>query len=211
MPCPEVVIFDIGNVLIEWRPERFYDSIMPTAERKRMFAEVDLHAMNDRIDRGGNFRQVIQQTADTTPEFRDQILLWHDNWLDLATPAIDRSVNLSRALRAKNIPTCILSNIGRETYALAEGKYPFLAEFNTHFLSGHMETIKPEGEIYQQVEETLASSPDRFLFADDRQDNLDVAQARGWQTHLFTTPEGWAQALVDCGLLTRKEAGITPA
>jgi FMN phosphatase YigB (HAD superfamily) len=31
---PQAVIFDIGNVLIEWQPERFYDSLMPRAERE---------------------------------------------------------------------------------------------------------------------------------------------------------------------------------
>ena len=38
---PQAVIFDIGNVLIEWQPERFYDSVMPRAEREALFAEVD--------------------------------------------------------------------------------------------------------------------------------------------------------------------------
>ena len=53
MPRPEAVIFDIGNVLIEWRPERFYDRLIGQARRRALFAEVDLHAMNDRIDRVG--------------------------------------------------------------------------------------------------------------------------------------------------------------
>mgnify|MGYP000753670258 CR=1 FL=1 len=25
---PEAVVFDIGNVLIEWQPERFYDRVI---------------------------------------------------------------------------------------------------------------------------------------------------------------------------------------
>ena len=25
---PEAVVFDIGNVLIEWQPERFYDAVI---------------------------------------------------------------------------------------------------------------------------------------------------------------------------------------
>ena len=50
---PQAVIFDIGNVLIEWQPERFYDREIGEARRRALFAEVDLHGMNDVIDRGG--------------------------------------------------------------------------------------------------------------------------------------------------------------
>jgi 2-haloacid dehalogenase len=205
---PEIVLFDIGNVLIEWQPERYFDSIMPTTDRKRMFATVDLHAMNDKIDRGGEFREVIYETADLHPEFRDQIRNWHDNWLALATPEIPKTVALNRALRANGIRTAILSNIGRETHKIAAQHYAFLTEFDQHFLSGHMGSIKPEPEIYQQVETTYALPSDRLFFTDDRVDNIASANARGWQTHHFTGPDGWAKALVDHDLLTKQQAGI---
>lgn len=38
----KAVVFDIGNVLIKWNPERFYDARLGVAERKRLFAEVPL-------------------------------------------------------------------------------------------------------------------------------------------------------------------------
>ena len=85
---PQAVVFDIGNVLIEWRPERFYDTVMAPADRARMFAEVDLHGMNDLIDRGAPFRETIYDTAEAYPQWRDMIRLWHDNWIDMASPAI---------------------------------------------------------------------------------------------------------------------------
>ena len=37
----KAVVFDIGNVLIEWQPERFYDAEIGRARRERLFAEVD--------------------------------------------------------------------------------------------------------------------------------------------------------------------------
>lgn len=208
MTRPEIVLFDIGNVLIEWQPERYFDTIMPVAERKRMFATVDLHAMNDRIDRGGNFRETIYETAAKHPEFTSQIRLWHDDWLKLATPEIPKSAALNRALRARGISTAILSNIGLATHNIAANHYPFLTEFDQHFLSGPMGCIKPEPDIYQQVEAACDLPPDRLLFTDDRLENIQAAEARGWQTHHFCSPDGWAQALVNQGLLTPKEAGI---
>ena len=31
---PAAVVFDIGNVLIEWQPERFYDSVIGEERRR---------------------------------------------------------------------------------------------------------------------------------------------------------------------------------
>jgi len=38
----EAVVFDIGNVLLEWYPEQFYDRKIGTDRRKQLFSEVDL-------------------------------------------------------------------------------------------------------------------------------------------------------------------------
>jgi 2-haloacid dehalogenase len=48
--------------------------------------------------------------------------------------------------------------------------------------------------------------PEALLFVDDRTDNIEAAAARGWQTHVFTTPQGWADRLVAEGLLTTDQA-----
>ncbi|WP_420859658.1 HAD family hydrolase [Marivivens marinus] len=202
----EAVIFDIGNVLIEWQPERFYDAAVGAARRRAMFAAVDLHGMNDRIDRGENWRMVVEETAATYPEFATEIMLWHDRWIDMASPAIDHSIRLMRALRRAGVPVFALTNFGKETFARASLDYPFLEEFDRAFVSGHMGVIKPEPRIYELVEEGCGIAPDRLLFTDDRAENIDAAAARGWQTHLFTGPDIWADRLVAENLLTREDA-----
>ena len=106
----QAVIFDIGNVLIEWNPERFYDAQIGEERRRAMFAAVDLHAMNDRIDEGGLFRETIYQTAASYPEWETQIRWWFDHWIDMASPRIDGSVALLRALRTKGVPVFALTN-----------------------------------------------------------------------------------------------------
>ena len=99
MTRPQAVVFDIGNVLIEWNPERYYDSQLGEAERRRLFAEVDLHGMNEQIDAGGLFRETVYDLADRTPAWAAQIRWWHDRWIDRASPRIDHSLALLRALR----------------------------------------------------------------------------------------------------------------
>ncbi|MGP6087809.1 HAD family hydrolase [Antarctobacter jejuensis] len=202
----QAVIFDIGNVLIEWQPERYYDAKIGEDRRRAMFAELDLHGMNDIIDRGGDFRQTVYDWAQKTPAWAAEIRLWHDDWLEMAKPAIPRSVRLLRALRAKGHAVHALTNFGIGTWTIATPAYDFLNEFDHAFVSGHMGVIKPEARIYEMVEEHLGLPGEALLFADDRADNIAAAEARGWNGHLFTGPDGWADRLVAEGLLTESEA-----
>ena len=206
MPDVNAVIFDIGNVLIEWQPERFYDSVIGPDRRRAMFAAIDLHGINDVVDRGGHFRDTIHAAADANPDWRDEVLMWHDRWIDMATPTIDHSVRLLRALRAQGVPVFALTNFGIQTFEIAEPVYPFLGEFDRRYISGHMGVIKPEPQIYEMVEQDCGLDPATLLFADDRIDNINAAAARGWQVHLFDGPQGWADRLVSAGLLTKEAA-----
>ena len=202
----QAVVFDIGNVLIEWQPERFYDAEIGADRRKAMFAEVDLHGMNDVVDRGGHFRDTVYATAEDYTHWRDEIRMWHDRWLEMATPVIDHSVRLLRALRGEGVPVFALTNFGIQTFEIAEPVYPFLMEFDRRYISGHMGVTKPAPRIYEMVEDDCGIAPGALLFADDRAENLEAAAARGWQTHLFDGPQGWSDRLVAAGLLTREQA-----
>lgn len=201
----KAVVFDIGNVLIEWQPERFYDRVIGADRRRAMFAAIDLHAMNDAVDRGANFRDMVYATAEANPDWSDEIRMWHDRWIEMAAPPIDQSVGLLRALRHSGVPVFALSNFGIQTFDLAVTHYPFLEEFDRRFISGHMEVIKPDARIYQMLEAECGLQPASLLFADDRAENIAAAAARGWQTHLFTGPQGWADRLVSEGLLQTQE------
>ena len=202
----KAVVFDIGNVLIEWQPERFYDAEIGEGRRKAMFEAVDLHGMNDRVDMGQHFTETVYATADAYPEWRDEIRLWHDRWIEMAAPVIAHSVRLMAALQAQGVPVFSLTNFGIQSYDLAAGHYPFLRQFDRDFISGHMGVIKPDPNIYRMVEERSGLMGPELLFTDDRSDNIAGAQARGWQTHLFDGPEGWAARLIGAGLLTQEQA-----
>ncbi len=202
MTKPEAVIFDIGNVLITWHPERLYDQLLPDpAAREALFAAVDLHGMNDRVDRGAPFKDTIYAEAEKHPEYADLIRAWHDRWIEMASPLIDDSWDLLRTLRAQGTPVHALSNFGIESFAYAETIYPMLSEFDQRFISGHMGVIKPEARIYEMVEEALGLSGPRIFFTDDRADNINAARSRGWQAHQFTNPATLARALAECGVL----------
>lgn len=203
---PKAVIFDIGNVLIEWQPERFYDAVIGRERREAMFDTVDLHGMNERVDRGEHFTETVYAQAEATPEWGAEIRMWHDRWIEMASPVIAQSVRLMKALQARGVPVFSLTNFGVESYDYAATHYPFLREFDRDFISGHMQVTKPDPDIYAQLEQASGLSGADLIFTDDRAENIAVAASRGWQTHLFEGAPGWARKLVDCGLLTDAEA-----
>lgn len=202
----DAVVFDVGNVLIEWNPERFYNQIIGEDRRRAMFAAADLFEMNEQVDRGADFRDTVYAMAEACPEFRNEIRLWHDRWIELAQPDIPQSVRLLQALRARGIPVFALTNFGVGTWTIAAKAYGFLGSFDRHFISGHLGVIKPEARIYEMVEEQSGLPPKGLLFTDDRIDNIEAAAERGWQVHHFDGPQGWADRLVAEGLLTAKDA-----
>lgn len=205
---PQAVIFDIGNVLTRWQPEAFYDRVIGEDRRRALFDAVDLHGMNDRVDEGALFRETIYDWAARHPEWSAEIRLWYDCWIELASPRIDGSIALQRALRAKGVPVFALTNFGRYSFEEALPKMDFLQDFDRRYVSGVMGVIKPDPLIYQMVEEDCGIAPDRLLFTDDRADNITAAARRGWRTHQFESWQGWAQRLVAEGLLSKQEAGL---
>ncbi len=202
----KAVVFDIGRVLINWEPEAFYHAQIGVERSKSLFDEVPLHEANLDIDRGAPFRDTIYDLAQAHPKWAAEIRLWHDRWLEMASPDIPHSVRLLRALRAKDIPVFALSNFGIETFEIALKDYPVLHEFDQAYISGQLKCIKPDPEIYEHLEQGSGLSGNQLIFADDRPENIAAADARGWKTHLFTTPNLWADCLVREGLLSNDEA-----
>lgn len=204
----EAVVFDIGNVLVGWQPEDFYDRAIGLERRRQLFAEVDLYSMNAAVDAGAPLRATVHACAAQHPQWAAEIQLWHDRWSDMLHPRIEGSIALLRALRRSGVPVFALTNFGQDTFEMARGSVDFLNEFDREYVSGRLGVMKPDPQIYALVEADCGVAPGGLLFADDKAENIAAAAARGWQVHHFTTWEGWAAQLVAAGLLGRTEAGI---
>ncbi len=204
----QAVIFDIGNVLVGWDPEGYYDARIGPAARRRFLAEVPIHAENLRMDAGATFADSVGALALRHPEWRDEILAWQGDLLAMLQPVIWQNVALMRALRRKGVPVLALTNWGDEHFAIASAHFAFFREFDRAFVSGRLGMIKPDPAIYALVERETGLAPGRLLFVDDKAENVATAVARGWRAHQFESWQGWARRLVAEGLLSAEEAGL---
>ncbi|GAA6181563.1 HAD-IA family hydrolase [Shimia sp. NS0008-38b] len=202
----DVVVFDIGNVLIKWQPEDFYDSVVGEARRRAFFTDTNIHKHHEAIDAGASLPGMIDHLVPQHPEYERELRMWNDNWNDLAAPAIPHSVRLLNALADKGVTLFTLTNFGHDNFPRSQAVYPFLNRFDREYVSGRIKLIKPDPAIYAHIETDSGIAPERMLFADDRAENIAAAAARGWNTHHFTEPQAWADRLVAEGLLTQEEA-----
>jgi 2-haloacid dehalogenase len=202
----QAVLFDIGNVLVGWNPYAVYDDLIGVERRKAFFEAVPMFKENERIDMGDPFSDVVASIAERYPDWHPEIEIWQTKWADMVSPVIDHSVRLLRALRAKGVPVFALSNFGDQTFDMAQERYPFLTEFDRAYVSGRLKMIKPYPDIYAHVEQDCGIAPADLLFTDDLPANIETARSRGWQTHLFQGPQGWAECLVRHGILSQEDA-----
>jgi len=55
------MVFDIGNVLVDWQPARVYEALIPDpAARAALFERVDFHNMNLAGDRNGDLAAEVE-------------------------------------------------------------------------------------------------------------------------------------------------------
>lgn len=57
-----------------------------------------------------------------------------------------------------------------------------LKEFDYVWLSFELGLRKPDERIYKVVEEQCKIKPNNIMFIDDREDNIEAARNRGWNT-----------------------------
>lgn len=92
-------------------------------------------------------------------------------------------------LHEAGFPTALLSNMTHNMKAYMLENYEWLHHFDHHVFSCDLNVIKPSAEIYHRALESLGSKPEETLFIDDREANIEGAQAVGIQGIRFTNIE----------------------
>ncbi|SFH77224.1 HAD family hydrolase [Albimonas pacifica] len=201
MPTPpRAVVFDVGNVLIDWQPARLYETLVPdAAEREALFARVDFAAFNLEGDRG-DLAEATAAAALRHPDDAPLVMAWRERWQEMFGPEMPGSPEIFRALKDAGVPLAALTNFARDTWLLAQARFPLLSGFDVEVVSGREGAIKPEPEIYALVEARLGMSGAELFFTDDKLANVEAAAARGWRVHHFQGAGGLAEALRAEGL-----------
>lgn len=101
----------------------------------------------------------------------------------------DDSLEVVRALRARGVPTALISNCSHNTRPIVD-RLGLEREFDALILSFEVGVMKPDPAIYREALARLGDpEPERSVFVDDQVAYCDGAAAVGLQTFLILRPE----------------------
>ena len=198
---PEAVVFDIGNVLLDWSPDHLYRRLIPDeAARAAFYGRLPLDEMNLEGDRNGRLEETVNALAERHPDDAPLILAWWAGWEKMCGGLIEESIALRDALREAGVPVWALSNFAADSWRRGVRLYPALEAFDGLVISGHEGVVKPEAAIYERLEQRAGRSGGALFLLDDRTRNIEAAKARGWGGHVFEGAAGARVALREAGL-----------
>lgn len=180
----KVIIFDFGNVLIDWDPRNLYkDYFLNDPEGMESFlSEVDFMKWNAEQDRGRSFKDGINELATKFPKHSHLIRAFHENWERSIGNVHWDTVDIMKELKQAGYPLYGLSNWSMETFPRTRKKYNFFDLFDDIILSGEVKHVKPDPEIYHIMLERIKRQAKECLFIDDSLPNIYQANTIGFAT-----------------------------
>lgn len=202
-PAITAVIFDFGNVLVEWNPRYIYRRFFPNDPQgmERFFKEVDFMGWNAQQDKGRTFKEGVAAISAQFPHYAHLFQAYQDHWQESIGKALWETIEIAKLLKQKGYPLYGLSNWSAETFPYARQKFDFFDLFDDIVISGYVGHVKPEPQIYSILLEKIQRSAGECLFIDDSLPNIQQANTMGFQTIHFQTPEQLKTELSQLGLL----------
>ena len=94
------VVFDLGNVLIDWDPRYLYRKLFQTEAEVEWFLEnICDHDWNLKHDSGQLFSKGILEKSKKYPEYSELINAWYQRWEEMLGGPIDESVQVLTELK----------------------------------------------------------------------------------------------------------------
>lgn len=194
------LVWDIGNVLLDWSPDHLYRRLIPdAAAREAFYARLPFDSMNLDGDRG-RLQPVVEDLAARYPEDAALILPWWGAWEKMCGGLLAESLAIRDAARAAGHPAWSVTNFASDSWERCIALYPELTGFDGVIVSGREGVVKPDPAIFELVERRSGLTPEDLFLIDDRDANVASAKARGWGGHIFKDVAGLKPALAEIGL-----------
>lgn len=176
------IIFDLGNVLIEWNKEKILSKICKNNLEYNLFNKfvfqsnlwIDLD--NGKISLEFLENQLIDEMGH---QYQDQIheLVWNwFNYVDL----YDEVYELIKQLKKKNFQIYVLSNTSSIFHILLDSVLSKVSSvLDGYVISCEVKMMKPQKEIYLSLVNKYQLDIKDCIFLDDLEENVEAARTLG--------------------------------
>jgi len=178
----DTIIFDLGGVLVDWKPEYVYRKIFKNDEEKVQWFlnTVCTSEWNMQQDAGRTIKEAEKIKIDEFPEYKDLIALYYKEWPNMFSGPIKENVELFKKLKSSgNYKIYALTNWSAEKWDKALELFPFFKEFDGVVVSGQEKIVKPSEKIYKIILNKFQINPDKAVFIDDNFKNSEAAKKLG--------------------------------
>jgi 2-haloacid dehalogenase len=189
-PPPTAVVFDLGNVLVDWDPlPAIAAAVGEDGATAFLSAEdFDFFRWNHQLDSGMTFAEAQTQVARDFPHWHPHVLAYREHFEKSLLGELDGSVAVLVDLDENGISLFALTNWPAELFSYARERFEFLQRFDDVVVSGEEGVAKPDPAVFRILQQRVSRPLDQCVFVDDRQVNVDAAAAAGMDALLFTTP-----------------------
>ena len=189
MTRPQVVLFDLGKVLVDFdfaiaarkilaRSLRPPDQLQELIQTSPLLVQFESGQISNQ-----QFYEAVRRATDYQGTFAEFTAAFAAIFTE-----IPDMVRLHARARAAGYPTWVFSNTNDLAIAHIRKHYPFFANFDGYFLSYELGVMKPAPGIYEAAERTTGFHGAEVLYLDDHRPNVEAALARGWQAIQHASP-----------------------
>lgn len=200
------VAFDLGGVLIDWNPRHLYRQLFSDpGEMENFLAQVCTPEWHREHDLGADIAASCQRLAALYPGYRGMIMAWSERGEEMVAGQFDQAVRVLADVKTAGVRCYSLSNMEPHAFAIRSARFPFMAWFDGHVISGIEGVAKPDPRIYQILLGRYSLAPEATVFLDDSPRNVEAARALGINAMHYTEARQLRRELRALGI-----PGITP-
>lgn len=184
------LVFDFGNVVVRFDPDYMVSTVTDIAEEKEILKRTVFNPITFELtDRG--YVTLEKHISTVLPEVptalhEKAVKLLREWYLNL--PVVSGMEELLLDAKKSGYKLFLLSNINSH-FGAHRNEVQILSLFDGLVLSSDIHFIKPEPEIYLHLLSKFNLKKEECLFIDDRQINIDGAEAVGIKGYLFDGAE----------------------
>jgi len=188
------VIFDLGNVLISFRPSDYLEkNNYPEDKRKVILADIFRSREWLMLDNGDiSTEKGIESIAGRSSLTRQEIASIFDKRTDIMFPLAD-NVKIVPELKKQGFKLYFLSNFPADIFPEVKISYSFFKYFDGGLISAEVGCSKPGTRIYEILIERYGLIPHECLFIDDLEINIRSAELMGFNCFCTQGKEGFGE------------------
>jgi putative hydrolase of the HAD superfamily len=174
------IVFDLGNVLLSFKPSEYFDKHKYPAAIKATILE-DIFRSKEwlMLDNGEiSTQDAINAISKISSLKKEEIDHIFNLRTDLLFP-LDSNIKVLPGLKKRGFKLYYLSNFPLDIFDEVRSGYYFFRYFEGGLISAEAKSSKPDTRIYELLLEKYSLIPGECLFIDDLEANVNSARAFG--------------------------------